>query len=408
MLAALIRFVRQRPFVIIAWLLAAALTISFAWGDLSIALYDERWRVASNTKLGRDFANVFTAGQLMWDGDIQSIYDVQAYRDYQSALFDGAVRNHNYSYAPVSFFYVWLFALLPYSLSYFLWIGLTGAAFYVAARPYLNEAGLPGWFALIIPAAAANVWAGHYGFLIGALWLGAWRLLETRPRLAGVLIGLMLVKPHLAVLMPIVLARRGAWTAFLYAALTCVGLIVSSGLIFGWQLWETYLTDTAALQAAMVDNVGEFFFKMMPTVVPAALLLGAGMTLAWVLQVGCAIAVIAALWIWMPRDSMRAGLAAGCATFLVLPYAFNYDLTVVGIAALIALHRGAASGIASIVFAITAMLAFLLPLSVVELNKLGVPAAPPLIAFLLCAMLARGRWAIGSAERKKDAAPVAT
>ena len=401
MLAALIRFVRHKPLVLIGWLLAAGFAVSYAWGDLSIALYDERWRVAGNTKLGRDFVNVFTAGHLMWNGELHSVYDVVAYRDYQAVLFDGAVRNHNYSYAPISFFYVWLFALMPYGLSYFLWIGLTGAAFYLAARPYLNEAGLPGWLALVMPAAVANIWAGHYGFLIGALWLGAWRLLETRPRLAGILIGLMIVKPHLAVLMPIALARRGAWTPFLYAALTVAILILSAGLAFGWQLWATYLTDTASLQASMVDNVDEFFFDMMPTVIPAALLGGAGMTGATIIQVGCALAAVAALLIWMPRDPMRAGLATGCATFLVLPYAFNYDLTVVGVAALVALHRAGAS----IPYGVVAMLAFAIPLSVIQLSEWGVPAAPPLIAFLLYAMLARGRWGIAPATAGKAAIP---
>ena len=41
----------------------------------------------------------------------------------------------------------------------------------------------------------------------------------------------------------------------------------------------------------------------------------------------------------MPHDPMKAGLATATATFLVLPYAFDYDLTVVGIAALIDLKR---------------------------------------------------------------------
>jgi alpha-1,2-mannosyltransferase len=385
------RLPRVRPLILLAWLAAALLAGRFFLADILYALEHGGWRSAPATLLGRDFVNLVTAGHLVIDQKLSLIYDVAAYQQFQSVLFDGRVGGHNYSYSPVSFFYAPLFAIGGYGLAYALWIGITGFLFALAARPYLRGAGLPAWLALLVPAGLVNIWAGHYGFLFGALWLGAWRLIDSRPRTAGVLIGLMIVKPHLAVLMPIVLLRRGAWSAIASAAATAGGLVLLSGLVFGWDYWITYLTETSALQATMVAESNGFFVRMMPTVYPSMLLAGLGWSGAVAAQAVVAIAAIAALWKWLPADPLRAGLAAASATFLVLPYAFNYDMTVIGIAALIALYRTASD--ASPVARYAPVLAFLLPLLVVSLNQAGVPAAPFILGLFLAVQLAEGRQA---------------
>src|SRR3982751_2817703 len=116
---------RERPLVLVGW---------------ARALASPSWQVGEGTLLGRDFANVYTAGHLVGDGPLHDIYDIHAYRVYQQGLFGGAVLGHNYSYTPVSFFYVWLFAPFPYVVALALWLALTGAAFVVAARPWLRDA----------------------------------------------------------------------------------------------------------------------------------------------------------------------------------------------------------------------------------------------------------------------------
>ena len=384
-LAALPGLMREKPLVLVAWLFAFALVYQFASNDIHYVLEHGAWQASPGTLVGRDFVNMFSAGHMMFDRGLTGIYDVNAYQAYQSALFDGRVAGHNYSYTPVSFFYVWLFALPPYPVAYLLWAGLTGAAFAFAARPYLRGAGLPTWLAVLTPAALLNVWAGHYGFLFGALWLGAWSLLDRRPRLAGVLVGLMIVKPHIAILMPLMLAARGAWRTFFAAMVTVVALIVSSGLLFGWQLWADYVSETILFQAAMVDQTEQFFLRMMPTAYPAFRLAGLVPAAAWLLQAACAIGAIGAVLRWMPRDPRLAGLAAAAATFLVLPYAFNYDMTIVGVAAVILLHRAPKD---EPLTRIVAALALLLPAVVVFTSALAMPIAPILLMLLLGGLLA--------------------
>ena len=383
----MLSLLRERPLVLVGWAFALALAVQYLGLDLARALASPTWQVGAGTLLGRDFANVYTAGHLVAGGPLGGIYDIHAYRAYQQSLFGGAVLGHNYSYTPVSFFYVWLFAPFPYVVALALWLVLTGAAFVLAARPWLREAGIPAWLALVLPASLMNIWAGHYGFLFGALWFAAWRLIESRPRAAGLLIGLMIVKPHLALLMPFVLARRGAWTPFLFAALTSAALVLVSGLVFGWSYWAAWLGGTLFTQAAMIGDTGQFFLRMMPTVAPSLLLAGLLSWAAWAVQAAAALAALAALWRFMPKDPARAGLAAAAATFLVLPYAFVYDMTAVSLASLLILHRGGPE--MRPLWRALALVAFLLPLLAVPLNDAGVPLGPPLVAFLLYTLLRR-------------------
>lgn len=380
-------YARANRVATLAWLAALYLAILFIGFDWSRALASEHLVVGPNTVLGRDFANVYAGGHLVSEWKLATLYDLEAYQAYQTALFDGAVVGHNYSYAPISFLYVWLFSLFPYLVAYLLWTVLTGVAFAFAARPYLRDVGLPAWLALLVPASLINIWAGHYGFLIGALWLGAWHLLESRPRVAGMLVGLMIVKPHLAILMPLLLIRRRAWTPFVFAALTSAGAILLSILLFGVQPWIDYLTRTVGLQASLVDDVEQFFVLMMPTIAPGLFRAGLSDAAVWPIQIAGALAATGALLWRMPADARQAGLAGACATFLVLPYAFNYDMTAVSIAALVMLRRAAPDGGWAKSPALAAC-AFLLPVAVMAMNQVVPFLAPIILAAMLAALLA--------------------
>ncbi len=380
------------------WAATVLIGLMMLGRDLLLTRWGGDMTIVGGALWGRDFVNVYSSGTLMLDGRLDILYDVEAYRAWQVEYFDKALLHHNYSYPPVTLLYTWLFALFPYPVAAIAWLAGTAALFAAAARPYLRPLGLPAWLALLAPASLVNFWAGHYGFLIGALWLAAWHHLPRRPALAGALIGLMIVKPHLALLAPIMLAWRREWLAIAAAAATAGLLVLVSALAFGPDLWVTYLTETARLQAAMVDDLGTFHITMMPTLVPSAMQLGAGYGLAVLAQAAIGIAAIALLLLRMPQDSKAAGLAGATATFLVLPYAFNYDMTVIGLAAMLLFHRGA--GQSGEAWRAACCFAALLPMLVQYLNFFGLSVTPAVIAFQLIAMLglaAAGRRPAGPA-----------
>ncbi|HTU10109.1 MAG TPA: glycosyltransferase family 87 protein [Allosphingosinicella sp.] len=371
----------------VAWIFVIFCALMLFARDLMATRFGGDGSIADVALWGRDFVNVYTSGALTHAGRLDILYDVPAYQAYQLQLFDAALVSHNYSYPPVTLFYTWAFALLPYWAALILWLAGTGALFWWAARPYLREVRLPGWVALAAPACLVNLWAGHYGFLIGALWLGAWTLLPRRPVLAGMLIGCLVVKPHLAILVPLVLLVRRDWVAFGAAAATSIGLVLLSVLLFGPEIWLTYLGDTALRQAEMVDDVGAFFLTMMPTVAPALSSLGASTVLALLVQGAVALWAVTLLVRHLPKDSRAAGLATATATFLVLPYAFAYDMTVVGLAGLLLFRRAvmAPPGPYHVLYALAAVL----PMALIYFNLVHLPLAPLLLAFQLLALTGR-------------------
>jgi alpha-1,2-mannosyltransferase len=385
-----------------AWIFVGFCALFLFARDLAATRFGSDFSIAGVALWGRDYVNVYTSGALANAGRLDILYDVPAYQAYQLDLFGASLDAHNYSYPPVTLLYTWLFALLPYPAALLAWLGGTGALFWRAARPYLRDAGLPAWVALAAPASIVNLWAGHYGFLIGALWLGAWSALPRRPVLAGVLIGCMVVKPHLAVLAPLVLLARRDWTAFAAAAATSIGLVTLSALLFGTEIWITYVGETAIQQAAMVDDVGAFFLTMMPTVTPALSMIGIPVVAATVIQGLVALWAVALLLRHLPRDSREAGLATATATFLVLPYAFAYDMTVAGLAGLLLFRR--ASEAAPDRLYIAAAAAALAPMAIMYLNLARLPLAPILLAVQL--LMLTGRLP-GRRKRSENAQPAA-
>jgi alpha-1,2-mannosyltransferase len=314
------------------WMLGGIFIIAFMARDYMVS---SGGVIEHSAFWGRDFINVWTGGHLIQDGHIGTLYDLRAYAEYQRSLF-GDIGPHNYSYPPVSFPLAVAFSLLPYPLALGSWVIGTGALFIWAARPWWPKNAGPVWLAVLTPAALVNIWAGHYGFLVGALFLLGWRRLDDRPVQAGIFFGLLLIKPHLAIFIPLALLIRGDWRAIASAAATVCVLILATGLWYGWAPWQNFLFGTSGVQAGMIDAGHTFFGIMSCSAATAVLRIGAGWPIAIAVQLAFAVAAIAMVCTAASRRVSTANLAliVATATFLLLPYSFNYDLTVVMIAAL--------------------------------------------------------------------------
>jgi len=321
----------------LAWILGCAAVLIFFAQDL---ITQRHGTIDGAVYVGRDFINVWTAGHVLHDGKLGVLYSVKAYSAYQQGLF-GPLRVHNYSYPPVSFPIASLFALLPYGLALIAWTAATAGLFVAACRKWWPETAGPAWLAALTPAAIVNIWTGQYGFVIGALFLLGWQWLDDHPRRAGIAFGLMLLKPHLAVLVPLVLLIRRDWTAIGSAAATLAVLVAASTLAYGWQPWHEFLFHTSAVQASLIDARDSFFGLMSTSAATMMLRAVSSWPLAVVVQTGFALVGIAvvALAAWRRVATRDLCFLTATATFLVLPYAFSYDLTVVAVGALAILSR---------------------------------------------------------------------
>jgi hypothetical protein len=75
---------------------------------------------------------------------------------------------------------------------------------------------------LLSPAAVFCLISGQSSFVTAAMLLTIFACLDRKPVLAGVLLGLLTLKPHLGLLFPVMLAVSGRWRVFLVASATAL------------------------------------------------------------------------------------------------------------------------------------------------------------------------------------------
>jgi hypothetical protein len=284
--------------------------------------------VGLDHRIGRDFTNLWTAGKLALDGRGDWACDLDTFR-LGLTEFLHMPSLQNYSYPPHALFLGMPFALLPYYVALALWSILTVVFFAWAAKPYLPK-GFPRILAALTPAGCINLWNGHYGLLLGALWLLFFHWYESRPTRAGAIAALLTIKPHLGLAIAYTaLTKR---KVLLSAALATLGLILLSAVVFGPETWGAFLFNTSSVQAEILNREGdEIYFSMMPS---AYVMWGRG-AVAITAQVAVILATGALLWRYRRWDTFIAATV----TFLVVPYVFNYDLTVVCLGCIILLYK---------------------------------------------------------------------
>lgn len=369
----------------IVWPAAAWLSYDLVAGEVAAL---DGIRVNASTVIGRDFVNIWHGGAEALKSGAGAVYDRLEYRRTLADVI-GARGVYAYSYPPHMLLFSVPFGLMGYVSALIVW-NLAGLAlFWHAARPWLRDAGLPGWSVLLLPGTIVNLWAGHFGFIIGALALYGWHAVGRDGRRAGLSFALMTVKPHMGILVPMILAMKRDWRTILWAALGGVVLVLVSMLVFGVAAWQTWLGSTLAFQASlMADAPGREFIFMMPTVgrmmqsiTDNAMLIVIGQSLAAFFAGGVL------LLAWRRDVSLRdLGLLSFAATPLILPYVFNYDLVALTLFALLCALRWPVRWYAPDRLVYGA--AFLIPLAQAPLAHHGLWLSP----IALAALLALAGW----------------
>ena len=162
------------------------------------------------------------------------------------------------------------------------------------------------------------------------LLIGGLISLDRRPVLAGVLFGLLTVKPQLGVLLPMMLMLTGRWRTIVAAAVTAIGLVGLTCVVFGPGVWSAYRDVAMPYQTYVILQGFGVFVSMMPTVFMNARLVGLPLDLVWAAQGVVSVAAVAAVvWTyWQRRDPVLSLALLVTAAFVVTPYAFNYDMVI--------------------------------------------------------------------------------
>jgi alpha-1,2-mannosyltransferase len=279
--------------------------------------------------VGTDFLRLWAASYALLHDQARAIYDAAAFFTLERAVTQPATPDfYPWNYPPASLLIVYPLALLPYLGSLAVWTaaGLTG---YLAALWRIFPKPLTLWVGLAFPAVFWTVTHGQNSFLTTSLFCWGLLLLPRRPVLAGVLLGLLICKPHLGLLVPIALVAGRHWRAVLAAALTILVSAAISAALFGTALWTDFLASAPATRAMLESGMNFGHYYKMQSVFAAALLLGSSLPVAYSIQAivaVCAAAVVAWVW-WRPTGAaeMKNALLMA-ATPLSTAFIFDYDL----------------------------------------------------------------------------------
>jgi hypothetical protein len=282
--------------------------------------------------IANDFVNVYAAGRLALDGNAGAAYDWTAHRTVEVRAvgydFDGY---YGWHYPPPAFFFAAALATLPYLIAAVAWLLATLAAYVAAIGGILGRTGI--LFALGFPAAIWNITAGQNGFLTAALIGGTLGLLQRRPLLAGICLGLLTYKPQFGLLFPFVLIADRQWPTIASAAITAIALAALSWLAFGGASWQAFVHWAPLSSHALIDQ-GALDWYRVQSVFALVRAHGGSEALAWAVQAVVSLALAVGLvWLWrsrVPYELKAAALAAG--TLLATPYLFMYDVVVLAVA----------------------------------------------------------------------------
>jgi arabinofuranan 3-O-arabinosyltransferase len=304
------------------------------------------WIVAPDgTGVQSDFVNVWAAGRMVLDGHAASAYDWPAHKLVEEAAVGHPFAGYfGWHYPPPFLFIAAGLALLSFATAYAVWVFATFPIYLAAIRAIIGDR--TGYLlAAAFPAILSNFIVGQNGFLTAGLFGGALFLLERRPILAGVLIGLLSYKPHLGFLFPLALAAGGYWRTFAAATVTAALMAAASWLAFGTDTWLAFFANIGHTEQAFLSE-GAADLGKMQTAFGTVRTLGGSETLAWWVQAVVAlIAATAVAVLWRSRAEPEIKAAAlGTAAMLATPYLYTYDLVVLAVPLAFLFRLGRARG----------------------------------------------------------------
>lgn len=316
-------------------------------GIASLALLANSYLKAM-TPTGSDFLAFWGAGHVTVAGDPAAAYDLAVQEQVQTGPATGIDAQGFFAFVnpPPFLFATAPFGALPFPLAWIAWV-----VFGYAAWAWASLRAFPRLWPIVLVFPGALVAAGHAqaGLLTGALLVGAVATLDRKPVLSGALIGALIVKPHLALLLPFWLAAGGRWKAFCAASASVVALLLASWAVFGTETMLAYPTSWAASAQIMATGDDAFHLRMATIYGQLRLIMPASPALAINALVALAMLVLVwRSWRVFGQANGETALATGAltlaATALASPYLFNYDLPFLILPLLWLVHQGLRHG----------------------------------------------------------------
>jgi hypothetical protein len=311
---------------------------------LLVYLYRTEWQHRPDFgPLALDFLPFWSASFLALHHHVIDAYNLVALTAVETNVISHDPGVLPWLYPPTFLLAVYPLALLPFKFAAVVFLGGTLALF-VRVMCAIVPGRQTVLLALAFPGAALVLVSGQNGLLTASIVGIGLVLLRRRPVLAGICLGLLCIKPHLAVLLPLALLCSRSWRALAAMAATAAVLLAVSVLAFGAGTLAAFLHN-AGMITGFVES-GRAALARIPTVFALATLAHVPAAWAYTAQGAAALAGAAAVRNAWGREcpyELRAAVLI-CASLLVSPYLFDYDLTWLGVLIAWCVRHGIARG----------------------------------------------------------------
>jgi len=220
-------------------------------------------------------------------------------------------------------------ALLPPITEFWAWTAFSITLLILAGRcAGISWRGIA--LGLIMPAPLYGTVIAESGAIVSALLAISLALAESRPLLAGMAAGALVIKPQFGLLLPVCFLASRNFRALGAAIATTILLCALTTLCFGSALWVQYFMVKIPLSGRVIAQPWPHPFWIIAVSSFFTLRsLGAGLHLAYAVQSLATLAAIIAAWrLWRaPAPDPVGRLAATlCLAAIASPYVFTYDL----------------------------------------------------------------------------------
>ncbi len=285
---------------------------------------------ATNSPVGYDFITFWSAGYLALEGMPEAAFIRERIVEIQQFAVPGNNAVFLWHYPPTFMLLTTVLAAIPYVTSYFLFIG-GGFLFYVYSLKRLFQHRYALLLIVAYPAVYLTMVHGQNSLLSAGLLACAIFCFRTKPVMAGVFIGLLAFKPQLGVLIPLVLIVSQQWKVFWSAVLTTCLFVGLSLIVFGWELWSVFFQNMSVVKSLM--GQGLLLSEKMPSLYVTLKMSGLTDDLSYAVHWVMASGVVGTLiWLWYRSGPTAMAFAALIpAALLILPYLFDYEMTLLAI-----------------------------------------------------------------------------
>jgi hypothetical protein len=298
-------------------LLAIAIAALFALCGIAAVIF------ARSGSAQADFLSFWAAGHLAVGGHPSAAYDLAQHRAVEVQAVPG-VGVLPFPYPPPFLLALLPFGLAPYWIAFAAWIALTAALYLVASRRIIEPR-----FSFAQAAAGANFITGQNGFLTSAIFIGGTSLLESRPFIGGAMLGLLCLKPQLAILLPVALLAGREWRAIGGGIVSGVAMLLIALVAFGMDSYRGFL----ALLPQFAEWLSAERWPLGELASTFAMLRSFGVPAAAAMAIHGAVALAATALTaraWALKLETRIPILAA-ATLLITPYLLTYDALVLSL-----------------------------------------------------------------------------